>query len=187
MNRNTRHLALFALLSLLVLAGGAAQAQPVEVALGTSPQMLLSDSCMVAQEQCSTNCVGLEGRAEVVSCLMGCDNAAALCSRDEQPTLDSEWYTEQFGNLLTTKAGACHSTTPCSAEYSSCGTWSGYSNCGDPYCGVYRFCGGPCPDYPYCFGEATRQYQERYRVCFNQQGQSCTEYQRINTLVGCGC
>jgi hypothetical protein len=151
----------------------------------TAAQPAMSEACAVTQEQCTVDCLGRGERGEMVGCLMGCDNAAAQCARDEEPTLSSEWYVEQLGNVLATKSGACHDTTPCPAEYGSCGSWSGYSNCGDPYCGVYRFCGS-CQE-PFCFGEATRQRQERYRVCFNAQQESCTEWQRISTVVTCGC
>ena len=69
--------------------------------------------------------------------------------------------------------------------WSSAG-WSGYSDCGDPICGIYRWC-GDCGDPFGCWDQATRQRQERFRVCFNQFGQSCTEYQNVLVLVACGC
>lgn len=185
MQRTMPILTLFVVLSLAVLGAGAAHAQSAQI-LAPAAQPQMSEACASTQEQCTVDCLGRGDRGSMVACLMGCDNAAALCARDDQPTLSSEWYAEQFGNLLATKAGACHDTTPCSSEYGSCGSWSGYSDCGDQYCGVYRYCGGGCGE-PLCFGDATRQWQERYRVCFNGAGQSCTEYQRVSTVVGCGC
>lgn len=184
MNRRIPILALFVTLSLIALGTGAAQAQPAQApAPATQPEM--SQACATTLEQCTVDCLGRSDRSAVASCLMGCDNAAARCARDEEPTLSSEWYMEQFGNTLAVKSGACHDTTPCPTEYGSCGTWSGYTNCGDPYCSVHRTCGS-CSE-PFCFDDATRQNQERFRVCFNSAGQSCTEWQRIAVFVGCGC
>ena len=142
-------------------------------------------ACALGREQCATNCLGLVDRGERVACLMACDNAAATCSCDEPVTLRSE-------DLLPkarpeADAPACHSTTPCGSGYPSCAGWSGYSDCGDPFCGIYRYCGEDCePGIP-CPGPALRQSQERFRVCFNAQGQSCTEYQRSVYVLGCGC
>jgi hypothetical protein len=148
--------------------------------------------CGVILEHCNANCQGLKAKDEVVTCLMACDNAAAACSCDEPVTLRSEdvvamglaaggqgWLTE-----------ACHSTTPCGPAYGSCAGWSAYYDCGDPYCGTYKWCEDPpfCEAPDICFGPATRTDRERYRVCFNASGQPCTEYQRITgSLQGCGC
>ncbi len=185
MDRRIHIFALFGTLSLLALGAPAVQAQRAQ-ALAPAAQPAMSEPCALTQEQCTVDCLGRSERGALVACLMGCDNAAALCARDEEPTLSSEWYVEQFGNVLATKAGACHDTTPCPSEYGSCGSWSEpYTDCGDPYCGVYRFCGS-CSE-TWCFGDATRQHQERYRVCFNSAGQSCTEWQRISIVLGCGC
>lgn len=84
------------------------------------------------------------------------------------------------------KADACHSTTPCGAEYGSCASWSGYTDCDEPLCGIYRWC-GDCGDPFGCWDLATRQRRERFRVCFNSLGQSCTEWQNTLVLVACGC
>jgi hypothetical protein len=94
-----------------------------------------------------------------------------------------------FGNepiWLSTAAAACHSTTPCGTAYPSCGSWSGYANCDDPLCSAAANCGNPCTG-PLCFGPAVRQFQERFRVCFNASGQSCTEYQQTFPVLHCGC
>lgn len=146
-------------------------------------------------DQCLVNCFGREDQSQMLGCLIGCDNAAAERVGDEEVTLSSEDYVAQWGNGGVTAASACHSTAPCPAEYDSCASWSSYSNCGDPYCGIYRYCcadlgpTGPQPNIPNCelFGDALRQYRERYRVCFNASGQSCTEYQRTSVVAGCGC
>lgn len=130
--------------------------------------------CEVALERCSAHCSGLAGEAESLACLIGCENAAATCtSCDEKGTLRSE-------DLLPASlalAAACHSTTPCSSTYGSCANWSGYSACGETVCGYSATCSNI----------ATKQYRERYRVCFNAQGRSCTEYQRTLVTLGCGC
>jgi hypothetical protein len=99
--------------------------------------------------------------------------------------LRSDLVPEWMARLSAEKADTCHSTTPCGSAYPSCAGWSGYSDCGDPICGIYRWC-GDCGD-PFGWDLATRQRRERFRVCFNQFGQSCTEYQNILVLVACGC
>lgn len=184
MDKKIHVLALF-VLAALALGAGAVHAQSAEI-LAPAVQPQMSEACALTLEQCTVDCLGRDDRDAMVSCLLGCDNAAALCSRDAQPTLSSEWFVEQFGNGIATKAGACHSTTPCPSEYGSCAGWSGWSSCGDTYCSIWRYCGGPCPG-PTCFGDATRQETERYRVCFNSSGASCTEWQRSFTVLGCGC
>jgi hypothetical protein len=143
-------------------------------------------ACALAQESCSAKCFGREDKAGVVACLTGCDNAAATCSCDAEVTLSSEDLVAKMP-WLSDKAAACHSTTPCGSAYPSCASWSGYSDCDDPFCGVYRWC-GDCPDPEFgCFGPALRQRRERFRVCFNELGQSCTEYQRTSVVLGCDC
>ncbi len=84
------------------------------------------------------------------------------------------------------KAGACHSTTPCGSQFGSCAGWSGYTDCDDPVCGIYRWC-GDCGDPFGCWDLATRQRQERFRVCFDSLGNSCTEWQNQLVLTACGC
>jgi hypothetical protein len=150
-------------------------------------------ACGVLQKSCTTSCLGVEDK-QVIPCLLACDNAVAACSCDDPVTLRSEdavrlGLAGQHPGGFGLKAGACHSTTPCGSAYPSCAGWSGYSDCGDPFCGVYKFCGDPpfCEEPDLCFGPATRTFRERFRVCFNAQGQSCTEYQRINVVLGCGC
>ena len=152
--------------------------------------------CDVAQERCSANCFGLEEKAESVTCLIACDNAAATCSCAEEVTLRSEdvvannWLRVAEPSRLIAESSACHSTTPCGSAYPSCASWSGYFDCGDPYCGINRWCGDveTCPDPEFgCWGPALRQWRERFRVCFNAIGWWCTEYQRTSHTLGCGC
>jgi len=150
----------------------------------------------VVHDRCLVNCFGLEDQSQMLGCLIGCDNAAAERTVDEEVTLSSEEYVARWGNGGVTAASACHGTAPCPAEYGSCASWSSYTACGGPYCGTYIYCceplgpTGPAPSAPNCdfyYGDALRQYKERYRVCFNASGQSCTEYQRTSYIIGCGC
>lgn len=164
-------------------------------------------ACDLAHEQCAVGCSGLDsGRSDMVQCLIGCDNEAAQCSCDEKVTLRSE---DVIGAPVVSRAvtAACHSTTPCGSAYGSCASWSAYFDCGTPTCGFAPNCGvdcEPCEPWPPlpvtggdapepnppgcpCPGPALKQTRERYRVCFNQQQQGCTEYQRITVTLGCGC
>jgi hypothetical protein len=152
--------------------------------------------CEVAQENCSVNCLGREGKA-IGACLIGCDNAAALCACDEPATLNSEDFVERFGpqpgaqadlRVVTDFSVACHSTTPCGTAYGSCANWSTFTECGDPFCGPASAC-RICDEWGQCTaaGPAMKQNYERYRVCFNELGQSCTEYQRGVSTGECGC
>ena len=139
-----------------------------------------------AQERCAANCFGLDDKADRVDCLISCDNAAATCSCDEDITLRSEDLVARLPWLVDSLTAACHSTTPCGTAYPSCASWSDFVDCDDAFCGSGMHCGDECPAPP-CWGPAMRQRQERYRVCFNAQGQSCTEYQRTTITLGCGC
>jgi hypothetical protein len=141
---------------------------------------------LAAQDRCAANCFGLEDKGERVACLITCDNAAATCSCDEEVTLRSEDVVAKSPWLLAMTA-ACHSTTTCGSAYPSCASWSGYSDCNDPYCASGPHCAEGCePGLP-CLGPAMRQWQERFRVCFNAAGQPCTEYQRTIIVLNCGC
>jgi hypothetical protein len=143
--------------------------------------------CEVVHERCSGNCFGLD-KGEVGGCLMACDNAATTCSCDEAVTLSSEDFVARFGSSVAIDfAAACHSTTACGPAYPSCASWSGYSDCDDPFCGSVNGCGEECGEFGPCFGPGMKQRRERFRVCFNAQGQSCTEYQRTLLSLGCGC
>ena len=188
MSVSTR-LSFVAALLLLVLSAAAVQAQEAQAAT--------CRSCAVAQERCSVNCLGRVGKAIGV-CLIGCDNAAAVCTCDEPATLNSEDFVARFGpqpgpqggglKVVTEFSGACHSTTPCGSAYGACANWSGFTSCDDAFCGATFGC-GECDEWGQCeaYGPGMKQFNERYRVCFNQQGQSCTEYQRSVSSGGCGC
>jgi hypothetical protein len=188
MSVSTR-LSFIAALLLLVISAAAVQAQPARCR-----------PCEIAQERCSVNCLGRQGKA-IGACLIQCDNAAAVCSCDEPATLNSEDFVARFGQqpgpqagseaglkVVTAFAAACHSTTPCGSAYGACANYSSYSDCGDPVCGLVMGCGA-CDEWGHCqaAGQGMKQLRERYRVCFNELGQSCTEYQRTQTSLGCGC
>lgn len=147
----------------------------------------LCTACDIAHQRCSANCFGLADRPEFVGCMMGCDNAAINCTCDEEVTLRSEDILP-MQVLLGANAVACHGNVSCQPGYPSCASWTSYYDCGDPFCGFYRWCPEDCPEEFGCFGEALRQRRESYRVCFNEFGQSCTEYQAgSNYILGCGC
>lgn len=175
----------FALLLAVFVAPGA-QAGDEGRAHSVMPDQAAScRACGVALERCSANCSGLEGKEEIVACQIGCDNAAATCSCDEKVTLRSEDLVED--SFWVGTATTCQSTTPCGPDYPSCASWSTYSNCDAPFCGIQKGCAEECETEFGCFGPATRQLRQRFRVCFNALGQSCTEYQRTNISLGCGC
>jgi hypothetical protein len=179
MSASSRLSFVFTSLMLLVLSAAAVQAQAAKCR-----------PCQIAQKSCFVSCLGLHDDHKLRSCVIGCDNAAALCSCDEPPTLSSEDYVARSGLQVESvlKTAACHSTTACGPEYGSCAAWSSYSDCGDPFCGVALGC-GECDEWGRCEagGPAMRQARERYRVCFNAQSQPCTEYQRAWITLSCGC
>lgn len=181
MSVSTRMSFVFAALLFLVLSAAAeAQAEAASCR-----------RCEITHERCSVNCLGRDDRNAIGSCLIGCDNAAALCSCDEPATLSAEEYVERFDpglKLVTELSAACNSTTPCGSEYGACTNWSTYTACGDPFCGPSTAC-KICDEWGQCTaaGPAMKQFRERYRVCFNPLGQSCTEYQRTATSGSCGC
>jgi hypothetical protein len=178
MNVSTRLSLVIIALLLLVSSAAAVQAQAVACR-----------ACAIAQERCAVNCFGRDDKKEMRACLIGCDNAAALCSCDEPATLNSEDYVARFGlGGVTGLKAACHSTTPCDSSYGSCANWSTYTNCDDPFCGLVLGC-GECDEWGHCAagGPGIKQWRERYQVCFNELGQSCTHYQRTASSGGCGC
>lgn len=182
MSVSTRVSFILAALLVLVLSAPAVQAQPAKCR-----------PCETVYERCSANCFGGE-KGEIGSCLRGCDNQAATCSCDEAVTLSSEEFVAKFGSSagspgpVTDFAAACHSTTTCGTAYPSCASWSGYSDCDDPFCSSVRGCGENCDEFdPLCLGPGMKQRRERFRVCFNALGQSCTEYQRTQVNLGCEC
>lgn len=145
-------------------------------------------ACDVVQERCSLRCLDLGDQVASLACVTGCDNAAALCTLCDEPvTLRSEDVVPAW-NVLT--AGACVTPTTCGPEYASCASWSGYSDCNEPFCiNLTKGCGENCePGFP-CPGPARYQPIQRYRACFNTLGQSCIEYSTPTSrrLTGCGC
>jgi len=144
-------------------------------------------ACDRIQELCAAGCFSLEGKTGFVKCMMGCDNAAANCRCDEPVTLRSEDILPRLDAAGAT-AAACHGTVSCQPDYPSCASWGGPDDCGDPLCLSYKWCPDDCDQELGCWGPALRQRTEIYRVCFNQFGQSCTEYKPGNLLVlSCGC
>lgn len=179
MHRPTLALTLITGFALLTLGSAPASAQAT----------VLEEACLVGLDTCSLNCNEIGDPASAATCRTRCEKAATTCFGDEQPTLSSEQYLAYWGdNVLATKASACHDTTPCPSEYGSCGSWSTFSDCGDPFCGISTAC-KICDEWGQCTagGPALTQYRERYRVCFNAQMEGCTEYQRVTQSLGCGC
>jgi hypothetical protein len=142
-------------------------------------------ACSLVQKSCYGKCLGLEDKLGMRECLVGCDNAALTCSCDEQVTLRSEDLVP-FNWASLTEA-ACHQNVSCQPGYPSCASWSSFVDCDDPFCGTTLFCGEDCPEIGPCPGPATKQWREHFRVCFNAQGQPCTEWQRLQFTLNCGC
>jgi 5-methylcytosine-specific restriction endonuclease McrA len=145
--------------------------------------------CAVAHKKCSTTCFGLAEKGGMGDCLTACDNAVATCSCDQPVSLRSEDLVagEWPG---TTKAAACHGNVSCQPNYPSCASWTSYADCGDAFCGSGPRCGDcTCDEWGHCFcgpGPAWREPMERFRVCFDSLGNSCTEWQTL-TFISCGC
>jgi hypothetical protein len=91
-----------------------------------------------------------------------------------------------LGVCMPSNVNAC-----VNAGYGSCASWSSWSNCGDgPGCTATscRFCEYE-PGYPkpFCYyGKKYTESMNRYRVCFNASGASCTEYD-LYAYSGCDC
>jgi hypothetical protein len=109
----------------------------------------------------------------------------AAVASDQRTALRSEDLVSFAGRGFT--KAACHPITSCQPDYPSCASWSGYTDCDDPFCGFAPQCGDDCPEIGPCPGPAMKQRRERFRVCFNAFGQSCTEWQRTMINLGCGC
>ncbi|HEX6902246.1 MAG TPA: hypothetical protein VF789_21190 [Thermoanaerobaculia bacterium] len=157
--------------------------------LAVAPEQARScQRCVLAHQKCSTTCFSLADKVNMGSCLTACDNATSTCSCDESVTLRSEdvipW------NPLDMNKAACNGNVSCQPYYPSCASWSGYSDCGTPYCGFGPKCGEcVCDEWGRCFcgpGPAWKYSRERFRVCFDALGNSCTEWQTYN-YSACGC
>ena len=83
MDGRTQIYALPVTLSLLVLGAGAVEAQSSQ-AVAIAGQPVMSEACAVTQEQCTVDCLGRSERNDMMACLIGCDNPAALCGRDPE-------------------------------------------------------------------------------------------------------
>jgi hypothetical protein len=145
--------------------------------------------CALAHQKCSATCFGLAEKGGLGSCLTACDNATATCTCDQAVSVRSEDLVPRDW-LATTKAAACHGTVSCQPDYPSCASWSSYADCDTPFCGTGVKCGEcTCDDFGHCFcgaGPAWKEPMERFRVCFDSLGNSCTEWQKF-TVSSCGC
>jgi len=186
-------LAVFALL--LALPGlGTAEERPGTTAAAraraafeavASPQAASCGLCFVAYQRCSASCFGRGDKAGMGACLTACDNVAATCTCNQQGVnLRSEDLVQWEWPSMT--KDACHGYVSCQPNYPSCASWSGYSSCGDPFCGTGHHCGDDCEPWGPCPGPAWKEFLENFRVCFDQYGNSCTEWQTIQTS-SCGC
>jgi|GEM_PF-1670788 len=189
-------IALLSFTLLLVLphpgaAGGSAAARAGDGSAAAPVRSLqarpVCPACDRIQELCAAGCSGVKDRAGFVKCMMGCDNAVGSCRCDEPVTLRSEDILPELA-VVGAKAASCHGTVSCQPDYPSCASWGGPIDCGNPACASYQWCPDDCDQEFGCGGPALRQRTEIYRVCFNQFGQSCTEYKPAFWLVlGCGC
>ena len=136
--------------------------------------------CTAVYQRCAATCFGRDDKSGMGACLTGCDNIAATCSCDEVGALRSEDLVA-FEWPSAAKA-ACHGTVSCQPNYPSCASWSGYAACDTPYCGTGIHCGECTCDEFRCWcgpGPALKEKEERFRVCFDQYGNSCTEWQTL--------
>jgi hypothetical protein len=151
------------------------------------PQAAGCTACAFAYQTCTSACFSVGEKGSMGKCLTTCDNAAAMCTCDQSVDLRSEDLVD-FEWPSLTKA-ACHGTVSCQPNYPSCASWSGYSDCGTPFCGIGPRC-GDCEyieGHLFCDpGPAWKQYRERFRVCFDAQQNSCTEWEQI-FISSCGC
>ncbi|MCP3138745.1 hypothetical protein [Pyxidicoccus xibeiensis] len=90
-------------------------------------------------------------------------------------------------------AGTCQASNVNScvnSGFSSCGTWSAFATCSAACTGrVCKICEpGGGGEGPYCefAGWQRKEEQNRFRVCFNNRGQSCTEYE-LSSFLDCEC
>jgi hypothetical protein len=147
-----------------------------------APAQAKCGACAIAHKSCSATCFG-QDKAVMGQCLTACDNAAANCSCEQAVGLHSEELVNfEWPSMTKT---ACHGTVSCQPNYPSCASWSAYSDCEDPYCGSGPKCGEcTCDEWGHCFcgpGPALKQRRERFRVCFDQYSNSCTEWQQTIT------
>lgn len=153
------------------------------------PQAKGCELCAFAHQHCSSTCFSLAAKGGIGECLTVCDNAAATCTCDRTVSLRSEDLVSWEWPSLT--KDACHGTVSCQPDFPSCAGWSSYSDCGEPFCSLAVGCGRCSCDEFGCrcefAGPATRQSRERFRVCFDESGNSCTEWQATSVVLHCGC
>ncbi len=160
----------------------------------TPPQTMACQSCVLAHQQCFATCFAGTEKEQTGACLTACNNAAVTCTCNGAATLRSEDLV-QLGLVSITKSATCNPVVSCQPDYPSCANWSGYSGCGEPWCDLEpdcedcSRCEGYEDDWPICLcdpGPAHHEIFERFRVCFNQFGHSCVEWQRTIGYM-CGC
>lgn len=188
-------LSVFVVALLLITAMGAAaadesaqrtpQAREASRALAL-PQAIACPACALAFEKCFASCFAGVGKGTKDACLMACNKAAVTCTCDEAVTLRSEDLVK-WGIASATKEATCHGWVSCQPNYPSCAGWSGFIYaCGEPQCLLGPYCvectEESCPtEAPYVSAPV-----ERFRVCFDQFGNSCTEWQLVD-YPACGC
>ena len=175
-------------LLLLGAAGGAASGEDPRVALRArqGSRAVPAQTCALIHQKCTAACFADAGKRAMGACLTACDKAAAGCTPDGAATLRSEDLV-RWGVVSFTKNG-CHPGSSCPPGYSSCASWSGPSVCGASYCQDESFCGDPWCDNG-CDpngGPANHTPYEQFRVCFDQFGNSCTEWSSYDAVF-CGC
>lgn len=124
---------------------------------------------------------------------------AACGPVDEQPAAEgteSSAVAEALAEAELALADACQpdNYNACvAAGFGSCSAWSATADCGplecDPEYGLSpcytRVCAfGTCENVP---DGATFTQVQKYRVCSNPLGQSCTEWMVTSRRVKCGC
>lgn len=75
---------------------------------------------------------------------------------------------------------ACHGTSVCPPEFGACTNWSPVSTCGTTTeaCSCTQCTGAGC-----FIGNLKTTTTERYRVCFTDTREPCTEYQNSNSVL----
>jgi hypothetical protein len=141
------------------------------------PPTIGCQSCALAFDKCFATCFAHLGKRTTGACLTACYKAAVTCTCDGAVTLRSEDLVE-WGLVSLNKEEACHGPVSCQPNYPSCAGWSPLYACGEPSCvqGSYTCLGcdeESCPEPP----TVLAHHSERFRVCFDQFGNSCTEWQ----------
>lgn len=81
-------------------------------------------------------------------------------------------------------APACQSASTC-PDPKSCGSWSGYFDCEEPFCDLDPFCGAKVGQEE---APATFQLRQQFRDCILLDGSPCREYSNLIAVRRrCGC